>query len=249
LQERLPASELALKLVEALEEKSGQRLTRLSQKLAERSASELTPKLVEAVEALEEKASQRATSFSQEFAEKSASELTPKLVEAVEALEETASRRATQFFQTLAERLGRTSWKQIAISAGSGALVGCLAVLVAPLLLGSTAAAAQPGPLVVIIPATAADYSPMSLWFEPGGLLAVGDPGLKRPAEQQVPRSTLPGQRVAPCDAELGQEAIYGNCWAWQGAVKPPCGRLFRHGDKCYAPIAADPKKPVGPTP
>ena len=37
LQERLPASELALKLVEALEEKSGQRLTRFSQKLAERS--------------------------------------------------------------------------------------------------------------------------------------------------------------------------------------------------------------------
>src|SRR5574341_1018612 len=56
LQERLPASELALKLVEALEEKSGQRLTKLSQKLAERSASELAPKLVEAVEALEEKA-------------------------------------------------------------------------------------------------------------------------------------------------------------------------------------------------
>src|SRR4051812_8296953 len=94
LQERLPASELALKLVEALEEKSGQRLTRLSQKLAERSAGELTPKLVEAVEALEEKSGQRAA----------------------------------QFFQPLAGRLGRVSRRQIAISAGSGALVALLLV-------------------------------------------------------------------------------------------------------------------------
>lgn len=40
--------------------------------------------------------------------------------------------------------------------------------------------------------------------------------------------------------------AIYGNCWLNVGAVKPPCGRFaFRHGDKCYRPIAADPKKPV----
>src|SRR4051812_3452480 len=141
LQERLPASELALKLVEALEEKSGQRLTRLSQKLAERSAGELTPKLVEAVEALEEKSGQRAASFSQEFAEKSASELAPKVVQAVEALEEKASQRAAQFFQALAEKLGRVSGRQIAISAGSGALVACLALAVAPLLPGRANAA------------------------------------------------------------------------------------------------------------
>jgi len=245
LQERLPASELALKLVEALEEKSGQRLTRLSQKLAERSASELTPKLVEVVEALGEKASQRATSISQEFAEKSASEVVPKVVEAVEALEEKASQRATQFFQTLAEKFGRASGKQVAIIAGSGALVSCLVLVVAPLL----AAAAQPGPRVVIVPAIV-DHSPVSLWFEPGSLLAIGDPGgLKRPAEQKVPMSTLPGQRVAPCDAEAGEEAIYGNCWVGVVSVKPPCGRLFRHGDICYRPVAADPKKSVGPAP
>src|SRR3954471_8557491 len=90
LQERLPASELALKLVEALEEKSGQRLTRLSQKLAERSAGELTPKLVEAVEAL-----------------------APKVVKAVEALEEKAGQRAAQFSQEFTEKLGRVSRKQI----------------------------------------------------------------------------------------------------------------------------------------
>src|SRR3954470_13878922 len=113
LQERLPASELALKLVEALEEKSGQRLTRLSQKLAERSASELTPKLVEAVEALEEKSGQRAASFSQE----------------------------------LAEKLGRVSRKQIAISAGAGALV---ALLLVPLLAAAHAFPAAGRPVVIV---------------------------------------------------------------------------------------------------
>src|SRR5688572_28096524 len=69
----------------------------------------------------------------------------------VEALEEKASQRADSFFQKLAERLGRTSGKQIAISAGSGALVGCLALLVMPLLSGHALAATQPGPPMVII--------------------------------------------------------------------------------------------------
>jgi hypothetical protein len=220
LQERLPASDLALKLVSALEEKSGQRLARLSQKLAERSASELTPKLVEVVE-----------------------ELTPKVVEAVEALEEKAGWRATQFFQTLAEKLGRASRKQIAISAGSGALVGCLALLLlAPLMPGRADAA---GKTVVVVFGPAADDSPVR--FEPGSLLAIGDP-LRGPAEQQVPKFTLPGQKVAPCDEGLRQEAIYGNCWAPMYGT-PPCGRLFRHGDKCYLPVAADPKKPAAPAP
>src|SRR5262249_37265200 len=122
LREQLPASEFAPKLVETLEQKADQRLTRFSQKLAETSAGERTPKLVEAagaiapkaVEALEEKSGQRAASFSQEFAEKSASELAPKVVQAVEALEEKASQRAAQFFQALGEKLGRVSRKQIA---------------------------------------------------------------------------------------------------------------------------------------
>ena len=211
LQERLPASELALKLVEALEEKSGQRLTKLSQKLAERSANELTPKLVEAAVALEEKAGQRAA----------------------------------RFFQQLAERFGRASGKQIAISAGSGALV---ALLLVPLLSAAHAFPAPAArPLVVIIPPGGLDISVVR--FEPGSLLAMSEWGEKVPAEQQVPVRTLPGQKVAPCDAELGEEAIHGNCWYRSGLVKPPCGRLFRQGDACYRPAAADPKKPFGPAP
>src|SRR5262245_33374315 len=66
----------------------------------------------------------------------------------VEALERKAGQRAP--------RLGRAFWTRIAI-AGSGALVGCLAVLVAPLLPGRAAAAVQPGPPVIIIPGAAAD--------------------------------------------------------------------------------------------
>jgi len=150
-----------------------------------------------------------------------------------------AVQRILRFVRRLAERFGRAAWKPIAI-AGSGALVGCLALLVAPLLAG----AVQPGPPVVIIPGAAADGSP--LWFEPGALLTLTDPGgVKRPAEQQVPVKTLPGQKVAPCDAEMGEEAIHGNCWAAQARVKPPCGRLFRHNNECYRPVAADPKKPT----
>jgi len=159
-----------------------------------------------------------------------------------------AHQRVFKFLRKLAEELGRLSWRPVAISAGSGALVACLALLVAPLLPGRADAAVQPGPPVVIIPGAAADGSP--LWFEPGALLVLSDPGggPKRPAEQQVPVKTLPGQKVAPCDDGMREEAIYGNCWT-QIAGEPPCGRLFRHGDKCYRPVAADPRKPDGLAP
>ncbi|HEY8211819.1 MAG TPA: hypothetical protein VIG99_30265 [Myxococcaceae bacterium] len=169
------------------------------------------------------------------------SELILKLVA---ALEEKASARATR---RLFERLSRPSWKQIAISAGSGALV---ALLLVPLL--SAAHAFPTGSLAVMVPAIAADYSSKWLRFEPGSVLARSEWGEKVPAEQYVPRSTLPGQAVAPCDAEAGEVAIYGNCWFGSSEVKPPCGSrgvLFRHGDKCYRAVAAEPKKPVVPAP
>ena len=67
----------------------------------------------------------------------------------------------------------------------------------------------------------------------------------EKPLDQPIPTWTLPGQKAAPCDAGLGEEAINGNCWAAQAKVKPPCGRLFRQGDSCYRPIAAEPKKPA----
>src|SRR3954467_1616149 len=63
-----------------------------------------------------------------------------------------AVQRVSRFLRKLAERFGRAAWKPIAI-AGSGALVGCLAPLVAPLLAG----AAQHGPLVVMVFSPAGD--------------------------------------------------------------------------------------------
>jgi len=158
-----------------------------------------------------------------------ASELAPKLVE---ALEQKAGQRAPA-----KKRLGRAIWTRIAV-AGSGALVGCLAVLAAPLFAG----AAQPGPLVLIVADAGPDGSPVR--FEPGSLLAISEWG-EKPLDQPIPVKTLPGQRVAPCDAGLGMVEINGNCWAALRDVKPPCGRLFRHGDACYAPVAAEPKKPA----
>jgi hypothetical protein len=161
-------------------------------------------------------------------------------IKLVEALEEKGGLWATRFFQTLAERLGRTSGKQIAISAGSGALVGCLAlVTLAPLLVGAT----QPGPFLVIIADAGPDGAPVR--FDPGAILATPAAWGEKPLDQPIPVKTLPGQKVAPCDAGLGEVAINGNCWGAMADVKPPCGRLFRQGDKCYRPIAAEPKKPA----
>jgi len=149
--------------------------------------------------------------------------------------------RAFRFLRRLAERLDRAFWTRIAVTAASGALV---AVLLVPLLAG----AARPGPFVLVLPGAGPDGSTVS--FDPRSLL---DPPVawgEKPLDQPIPVKTLPGQKAAPCNAEAGEEAIYGNCWAWMGALKPPCGRLaFRQGDKCYRPVAADPKKPIGPAP
>lgn len=73
--------------------------------------------------------------------------------------------------------------------------------------------------------------------------------GEQQPREQYVPIKPFPGQKLEPCSREAGERAIYGGCWANMGDVKPPCGRLlFRSGNECYRPVAADPQKPVGLT-
>ena len=122
-----------------------------------------------------------------------------------------------------------------------------MALLLVPLL--AAAHAFPTGPRAVIVPAIAMDDSPVLLRFDPGSLFPTPARWGEKPLDQAVPKSTLPGQKVAPCDAEFGQVAINGNCWFGSSEVKPPCGRLFRYGDKCYAPVAAEPKKAIGPTP
>jgi hypothetical protein len=168
-----------------------------------------------------------------------ASELALKLVE---ALEEKAGARAASFFQTLAERFGRVSGKQIAISAGSGALV---ALLLVPLLSAAHALPAPAaGPPVVMVFGPGAEDAPVR--FDPGSLFATPARWGEKPLDQPIPKFTLPGQKVAPCETEEGEVAINGNCWIQVVTPKPPCGRLFRQGDACYRPVAADsPRKPA----
>jgi hypothetical protein len=210
----------------------------LAAELRERlAASEHALKLVEA---LEEKAGQRLTSLGQKLAEKSASALTPHLVEAID---EKASQRAVRFSQQLAEGLSRASRKQVAISAGSVALVGGLVLLLGAQLLPRRADAAQTGPLVLVLPGAGPNGSTVS--FDPRSLSDRPAAWGEKPLDQPIPVKPLPGQQTAPCDTGIGQEEINGNCWFFARNVKPPCGRLFRHEDACYAPVAAEPRKPV----
>jgi len=80
-------------------------------------------------------------------------------------------------------------------------------------------------------------------------LAALLDMG-KKVEENWIPKEPFPGQKLAKdCKASLGERAINGGCWFASLDVKPPCGELFRHGDICYRPVAADPTKPLGLAP
>jgi serine/threonine protein kinase len=145
----------------------------------------------------------------------------------------------------------RLKLKGLGFLSASGAVGGLVvALLLLPVffllgrdLLARALAAPPAGQLVLVVTNPVPGGSPA--WFEPESRLAMGEKVPKRRYDQPVPTFTLPGQKVEPCDTGLGEVAIHGNCWAEMGAVKPPCGRIFRHEDKCYRPIAADPQKPV----
>ncbi|HLL52467.1 MAG TPA: hypothetical protein VK447_02915 [Myxococcaceae bacterium] len=77
--------------------------------------------------------------------------------------------------------------------------------------------------------------------------LAALDMGKKADKEFWIPKEPFPWQKPEnDCDRSLGEEPINGGCWVYIYAVKPPCGKLFRHEDRCYRPVSADPTKPVG---
>lgn len=92
----------------------------------------------------------------------------------------------------------------------------------------------------------------MVLAKNPLGGLAAGTNALgeKTPPEQWIPKQPFANQKLAPnCRLALGEEAINGGCWVALKNVRPPCGdELYRHGDTCYRPVAADPNTPVGGT-
>jgi hypothetical protein len=68
----------------------------------------------------------------------------------------------------------------------------------------------------------------------------------KKTEENWIPKNPYPGQKLAKdCDGRLAETPINGGCWV-ETTKAPPCELLFRHGDKCYRPVSADPTKPVG---
>ena len=155
----------------------------------------------------------------------------PVAAELPGALKEALERKAR------VPKLSRAARRRITI-AGSGAVVACFALLIAPLLAGAT----RPGPLLVILADAGPGGAPVR--FDPEAILASPAAWGEKQLDQPIPVKTLPGQRAAPCDAGIGQEELNGNCWMLVSKVKPPCGRLFRQGDSCYIPVAAEPKKP-----
>jgi len=80
------------------------------------------------------------------------------------------------------------------------------------------------------------------------GALVSPEMGKKAPPEQFIPDKPLPGQKLPPCESRLKEHDISGGCWQ-RTAEPPPCEMLFRYGDACYRPIAADPSKGVGLVP
>jgi len=76
------------------------------------------------------------------------------------------------------------------------------------------------------------------------GALMSGEMGKKAPVELYMPARPLPGQKLPPCESRLKEKEVNGGCWD-KNAEGPPCEMLFRYGDGCYRPIAADPSKPV----
>jgi len=105
----------------------------------------------------------------------------------------------------------------------------------------ATASVTQP-PAPVVVVVNGATGTLVDLRDYLGAIAQFG----KKVEENWIPNQPLPFQKDKDCDPTLGEVSINGGCWVWIAAVKPPCGKLFRHGDACYRPVAADPTKPVG---
>jgi len=159
----------------------------------------------------------------------------PPADSSVEALEKKAGPRAAS---GLFQRFGRRFWKQVAMSGGSAVV---LAILLVPFMYSFARSSADK---VIVIAGSDGSHVP----FEPEDLLAMSEWGEKIPEDRPIPTFLLPGQKAPPCGSRPRQEAINAGCWQWVGG-SPPCHPYFRRGDKCYAPIAADTKKPAEPGP
>ena len=116
---------------------------------------------------------------------------------------------------------------------------------------GETASATQTPPVGDVVNGAtgAAEVYAAGVRAVLGALLDMGKKEVKE-KEFWIPKDPFPFQKLEKdCDRRLGEVAINGGCWFRSADVKPPCELLFRHGDSCYRPVAADPTKPVGMSP
>jgi hypothetical protein len=65
-----------------------------------------------------------------------------------------------------------------------------------------------------------------------------------KPGRRVIPKKPADWQKVPPCDAEVGEEAIQGACYL-RLARNPPCGRLIEHEGSCLRAVAKPEKVPV----
>jgi len=103
--------------------------------------------------------------------------------------------------------------------------------------------ATQPSPVIIVTHGTMGTNEAYALLR---AALAAMLNMSKKTEEHWIPTEPAPWQKLAKdCDRDLREEPFNGGCWVWIGGP-PPCSKLFRYGDKCYRPVAADAPKPVG---
>ncbi len=155
--------------------------------------------------------------------------------------------------EEMVQRLDDLIGRRIGLAVGAVALVACLALLGGVALFrpghsySAVTAPFVPPPVIIVV-----GPGGERVLFDPQSVLGMETEqmGKKEVLDQPIPNFTLPGQKVEPCNPGLGEKAINGNCWAGPFKdIQPPCGLLFRSGNECYRPVAADPQKPVGLTP
>ena len=168
--------------------------------------------------------------------------------------------RELKLARHIARHLDRLGVKRLALAGAAGGAVACVVGLVFLAVFhfhtSSTAdASASPQAAsvqtrstqpVIIVANMAQGGAPIVFDLQALlGAIARGEMGKQAPMDQPLPDKPLPGQKLPPCSANFFEKEINGGCWAELGD-KPPCRALFRQGDRCYRPIAADPQKPVG---
>jgi hypothetical protein len=57
--------------------------------------------------------------------------------------------------------------------------------------------------------------------------------------ERPIPSKPLDWMKKPPCSPDMDELEIRGACYQ-ATSRKPPCGLLFRHGDKCYRSLKPD---------